>query len=152
VTVIGETSISIRHNMETAHRLFLTKGKCQQIHGHSFWVDLELVGEVDDRGMVAGTDFGEAKRMFRDFLDQNFDHKTLLNQNDPWAGEVIFANDLETRAKLPGLVPTVEDPTTENIAMWIATWAIQNYSWDIQHVVVKVQETAVNAAAISMSR
>lgn len=162
MTIVGETTIEVRHNFETAHRLFQTPGKCENIHGHSFWCNLELVGEVGKTGMLADLDFGDVKKKFRSFLDENFDHRTLLNKEDPWAKPVFFATqtnvehvftaDSSTAYSLPGLFPTEGDPTTENIAYWIATWALQAFPWAVEHVVVKVQETAVNAATCSLSR
>jgi 6-pyruvoyltetrahydropterin/6-carboxytetrahydropterin synthase len=154
VTIVGETTISVRHNFETAHRLYQTPGKCENIHGHSFWCDLELVGNVGATGMLADLDFGDVKKKFRSFLDENFDHRTLLNKIDPWAGQLLFAGaNADGQAHfLPGLFPTEGDPTTENIAYWIATWALQAFPWAVEHVVVKVQETAVNAATCSLSR
>lgn len=154
----GETTITVRHNFETAHRLFLTPGKCENIHGHSFWADLELVGDVDGKGMVAGLDFGDVKKEYRKFLDENFDHRTLLNKEDPWAGDIFLPDITGSQVsakgphKLPGLFPTEGDPTTENIAFWIGTWALQTFPWDVQYVIVKVQETLVNSAACCLSR
>jgi 6-pyruvoyltetrahydropterin/6-carboxytetrahydropterin synthase len=159
VSIVSETSISVRHNFETAHRLFQTPGKCENIHGHSFWCDLELVGQVGKTGMLADLDFGDVKKKFRSFLDENFDHKTLLNKEDPWAGDIYFpttsgimGEDPDGPHRLPGLFPTEGDPTTENIAYWIATWALQAFPWAVEHVLVKVQETAVNAATATLSR
>jgi 6-pyruvoyl tetrahydropterin synthase/QueD family protein len=164
VATVTETSIAVRHNIEVAHRLFRTPGKCENIHGHSMNVELDMFGAVDSStGMLANLDFSDIKKKFRGFLDYNFDHKTLLNKEDPWAGGLIFQSEHDsedvrsgavalTSQTLPGLVTTEGDPTTENIAWWIATWSLENLPWTIENVTVTVHETAVNTATCTLAR
>lgn len=125
-------TIKVRHNMEMAHRLFETPGKCQQIHGHSWWVELEIAGKVDPHGMIL--EFGEVKKTFRAHLDTTFDHHLLLNQND-----------ILMRDQLPGVRAFSADPTTENIASAIADWARTEFSRKFTYRIT-VWETAVNGA------
>lgn len=133
-------TLQVRHNIEVAHRLSRLPGKCEAIHGHSMWVELELGGDVDDRGLLAGLDFGEVKREFRAHLDGEYDHRLLLHAGDPLA-------DLEFgRGRLPGLRACPADPTTENIAEWIGFWAVRTFA-QISAGVVTVRETHVNAAS-----
>lgn len=112
----------------------LLPGKCENIHGHSMWVTLELRGEMDESGRMAGLDFGAVKKAFRGHLDSQYDHHLLLNEHDPFA-------DLA----LPGLHTCAGDPTTENIARWIAEWAATRWL-DVFGTRVLVNETHVNAA------
>lgn len=144
-------SITIRHNIEVAHRLFLTSGKCEQIHGHSMWVELEIPGVINTDGMLNGLEFGSLKKEFRTYLDTTFDHKLLLNLQDPFAGSLIIPDDLNLDSHgrvvtLPGLVTLDRDPTTENIAVLIGGWA---QMMCFEAGTVRVQETAVNAASYS---
>jgi 6-pyruvoyltetrahydropterin/6-carboxytetrahydropterin synthase len=144
-------SITVSHNVEAAHRLYLFPGKCEAIHGHSFNVDMTIYGEVDKNGMVCGLDFGVVKGHFRSYLDTTYDHHLLLNQDDPFAKKIATtdpdsgANVWET---LPGLVALNGDPTTENLARWIGQWAVDVFEY-AQHINVDVHETAVNAASWS---
>lgn len=81
--------------LEAAHRLpNVPEGhKCARLHGHSFRVELHLRGPVDSHtGWVM--DFSEVKRIFKPLYEQ-LDHHYL--------------NDIE------GL----ENPTSENLAIWI---------------------------------
>ena len=139
-------SIIVSHNFEAAHRLFQLPGKCENIHGHSFQVGMELFGFVDGDGIVAGLDFGVVKKAFRGYLDSRYDHHLLLNQDDPFAGEVSY--DGETLLTLPGLMVVEEDPTTENLARWIGEWARKTFAdeFNITGIDICVQETRVNAA------
>jgi 6-pyruvoyltetrahydropterin/6-carboxytetrahydropterin synthase len=81
--------------LEAAHRLpNVPEGhKCARLHGHSFRVELHLDGPVDPHtGWVM--DFSEVKRIFKPFYEQ-LDHHYL--------------ND----------IPGLENPTSENLAIWI---------------------------------
>jgi 6-pyruvoyltetrahydropterin/6-carboxytetrahydropterin synthase len=134
--------IAVKHNIEVAHRLYLTPGKCEHIHGHSMWVTLKLCGAVDPNGILEGLEFGDVKKRFRSFLDDNFDHHLLLNKNDPWARNLETGGGRSV-GQLPGLVTMESDPTTENLARWIGEWAGGEFRLD---VMVEVQETRVNSA------
>lgn len=144
-------SITVRHNVEMAHRLFQTPGKCQRIHGHSFLASLTLSGPVDDCGIVASIDFGTLKSHFRHYLDTNYDHCTLLNRSDPWAGKIHLI-DTEGWHELPGLRTIDCDPTTENFARIIGEWARSGFvEFGIEQIIVSVRETDVNRAGWSWS-
>jgi 6-pyruvoyltetrahydropterin/6-carboxytetrahydropterin synthase len=143
-------AITVRHNVEAAHRLYLLPGKCEAIHGHSFDVSMGLHGEVDKNGMVCGLDFGVVKRHFRDYLDAQYDHRLLLNQADPFASKVAIIDDAGGNdwQYLPGVRACNGDPTTENMAQWIGEWAVEVFtSWGVPYVSIDVHETAVNAAS-----
>jgi 6-pyruvoyltetrahydropterin/6-carboxytetrahydropterin synthase len=134
--------LKVKHNIEVAHRLSLLPGKCENIHGHSMNVILELTGFVDKNGIMAGVEFGALKKRFRGHLDEVYDHHLLLNESDPFAPDIITANG--AFCPLPGLRTCQGDPTTENIAQWIATEMIQTYGTLVS--AVEVWETAVNCA------
>jgi 6-pyruvoyltetrahydropterin/6-carboxytetrahydropterin synthase len=150
MTLTPCTSLSIRHNMEMAHRLFLTPGKCEQIHGHSWWVTLTAWGHVDANGLMEGIDFSELKNLLRSYMDRTYDHRLLLNRSDPWAGDLTY--DGETYMKLPGLVEFDGDPTTELLAQAIGQDMISvlGRQWDIPRLKVDVWETSVNNASWSI--
>jgi 6-pyruvoyl-tetrahydropterin synthase len=142
--------IAVRHNIEVAHRLFESKGKCEQIHGHSMWVTLKLFGRIDDKGILVNNEdvqfeFGEVKRKFRSMLDYTYDHHLLLNAEDDWANS-LFTKEGERIGELPGLRTFSGDPTTENIATWIAEWAAAAFATDTE---AEVWETSVNMARSS---
>lgn len=143
-------SYTTSHSMQIGHRLFLQPGKCQNIHGHSMKVHLTLWGNIDDNGIFEGRDFGQIKKTFREHLDSKYDHKLLLNKDDPYARPIAFIQDnvgdmIEEPKTLPGLVACNGDPTTENIARWIANWASYAFQLDCD---VTVDETDSNSIAV----
>lgn len=141
-----EQSISVRHNVEMAHRLFLTPGNCEQIHGHSWDVKLTLTGLVDNNGLLSGINFTELKKTLREYLDKTFDHRVLLNPADPLAGKLHVA-DSEGWFTLPGLQTMPSgDPTTENFAETIGRYIQTNLYGEFSAICVNVMETSVNFA------
>lgn len=143
--------IAVKHNIEVAHRLYQTKGKCEAIHGHSMWVELRLqaVGTNKTTGIAYNfeekpLEFGEIKKAFRGHLDEVYDHHLLLNKEDPWSQPI----DVGTKGHvgqefLPGLNAVAGDPSTENIALWIAEFSAGRFKVDCD---VAVWETRVNMA------
>jgi len=61
-----------------AHRLRNYKGKCENLHGHNWKVDVTVGGEIDGSGMVI--DFGILKEILEQVLSK-LDHK-YLNEID----------------------------------------------------------------------
>jgi 6-pyruvoyl tetrahydropterin synthase/QueD family protein len=121
-----------------AHRLSLTEGKCEQIHGHSWNVTLRLRGEVDESGKVL--EFGDVKKQFREYLDTTFDHHLLLYAKDPILLDGVRGHVV---SGLPGLQLFEDDPTTENFAKHLLIWATDLFDLRAE---VEVWETAVNMA------
>jgi 6-pyruvoyltetrahydropterin/6-carboxytetrahydropterin synthase len=92
------------------HRLLNYPGKCRHLHGHNgrLIITFEASG-LDERGMVL--DFSEIKRAVSGWIDENLDHRMVLNRADPAApvlqgmGEPLYLMDV--------------NPTAENIARLI---------------------------------
>lgn len=89
------------------HRLLRYQGKCKNLHGHNGKLEIVLVcSRLDDRGMVV--DFSDIKSRLGRWVDENLDHRLILNRRDPWL------------AALKKMDPTVKvvdfNPTAENLA------------------------------------
>ncbi|MCS7175821.1 6-carboxytetrahydropterin synthase QueD [Pseudothermotoga sp.] len=83
--------LSREFTFDAAHRLESYKGKCEDLHGHTYRVRVTVFGDVDEEGMVI--DFVELKKIVNEKVLSLLDHK-YLNQ----------------------IIP---QPTAENIARWI---------------------------------
>jgi len=94
--------------ISTGHRLPNHKGGCYNIHGHNYWVYIEIGFNIPDRYIEGKEgfliDFGDVKRIIND----TFDHKFIAYEKDP------FANILED---LPGVVFVEYIPTAENMSL-----------------------------------
>lgn len=71
----------IRDDFSAAHHLREYKGKCEQLHGHNWHVELRLAGsDLDAAGMLL--DFGDVKHLLGEVLGQ-LDH-VYLNDVPPF--------------------------------------------------------------------
>jgi 6-pyruvoyltetrahydropterin/6-carboxytetrahydropterin synthase len=134
--------ITIKHNFETAHRLPHLPGKCQSLHGHSWWCHVTVSGPE----LAAGTlvEFGAFKAGLRGWIDRELDHGTMLGPDDPLV-PLLRAERCKVR-EVEGW------PTVENVAVMLAAVA----SAELRKLVtaprctvtrVRVTETHVNEAA-----
>lgn len=87
-----------------AHRLYEYKGKCNNIHGHTYRLEVTVSGVLNALGMVI--DFKDLKEKVTESVLTAFDHALILHGKDPLVGI------------LTGVVPIVvmkENPTAENM-------------------------------------
>lgn len=98
------------HDICAGHRVVGHEGKCRNLHGHNYRVT--FICESDDLDKVGRViDFSEVKARLCMWLEDEWDHKMLIWENDPLS-EV-----------LPGIDPTVVlvpfNPTAENIGQYL---------------------------------
>jgi 6-pyruvoyltetrahydropterin/6-carboxytetrahydropterin synthase len=83
---------------ETGHALYGYDGKCRNVHGHSYKLEVSIIGlPIDDNanvkyGMVL--DFGDLKAIVKKEIVDVFDHATIFNKNTP---HLEIAKELENR-------------------------------------------------------
>ena len=95
------------HDISCGHRVYQHESKCAHLHGHNYRVHFTCEAEsLDNIGRVI--DFSDMKSRLCMWLEDQWDHKTLIWENDPWA------------KVLPEIDPTIVivpfNPTAENIA------------------------------------
>jgi len=117
------------------HRLVGDAGLCGHPHGHNATAEIEIRADsLDHRNMVV--DFGDIKRVVKDWVDRNLDHKMILRRDDPLLkpleqlGEPVFVVE--------------ENPTAEIVAKLIFDFA---RSRGFRVMCVKVWETPNSYAA-----
>ena len=85
-------SITKVFSFDCAHRLYDYDGKCKNIHGHTYKLEITLKGNISNSGMII------------DFHDLNdIVNKNIINKVDH-----IYLNDIFDF-----------NPTCENLAIWI---------------------------------
>ncbi len=109
-------NITKRFYFEAAHRLMHNKGKCKNIHGHNYVVDVAIhnLGINEKTGMTV--DFNSLK-FIKDWIDDCLDHAILLNFDD----KPIIRLCQKYEYKWCGFEG---DPTAENIATVIKDFLI----------------------------
>ena len=64
-----------------AHRQYLHAGRCFNVHGHEYKIQVEFgCSEPDEQGFVL--DFGKLK-FIKNYLNDNVDHGFFVDENDP---------------------------------------------------------------------
>lgn len=77
----GKWRLTVRDQFSAAHALRGYCGKCENLHGHNFRVEITVEGtRLDEAGMLI--DFGILKRGLREILAR-LDHH-VLNQIEPF--------------------------------------------------------------------
>lgn len=99
-------------DFDSAHYTTGTTEKCRNLHGHTFSLDVEVKGELDEKsGMVL--DFGSIKGAVEEVLE-GWDHKFLIPKSE--------ADKVEAKGPFNFEVKIIEGraATTENIALNLA--------------------------------
>ncbi len=125
-----------------AHRLMGHEGKCLNLHGHNYRVEIFVSGNsTDSVGRII--DFSVINRLFKNWIETNWDHAVLLSRDDEGAIDAVSQIEPNKLYLLP------DNPTAENMARYlieqiapalIAT--IPNYDVFVSKVVLWETDTA----------
>jgi 6-pyruvoyltetrahydropterin/6-carboxytetrahydropterin synthase len=95
------------HDFSTGHRVFGHESKCAHLHGHNYRIHLTVEADaLDSVGRVM--DFSAIKEHLCYWLEEEWDHKFLVWEQDP------FANTLK-ELDPEGTVVVNFNPTAENM-------------------------------------
>lgn len=133
-----------RLEFDSAHRVVNHESKCKMLHGHRYVVEATFSAEeLDSLGRVI--DFGVIREILGKWLDDNFDHNTILSVTDQELGDNI--------AKITGqkIYYLPYNPTAENIAKYLFKVICPQLfaSYPITCVNIKVYETPNCSAQIN---
>lgn len=104
---------------ETAHALYGYKGKCKNIHGHSYKLYVTVKGKPisnihhPQNGMVL--DFGDLKEIVHNLIIEPFDHAILLNTHTQ---HKLLGEELHKQGHK--VILTDYQPTCENMIQYFA--------------------------------
>lgn len=149
-------SVVVRHNFETAHRLPELGGKCQNLHGHSWWCEITVAAPAMPDGTVV--EFGALKARLREWIDTWLDHGAMLGVGDPLVPALLHEGSkvcrfgaADPRGPAESHAAAFPWPTVENVAHLLANVA-QEILAALDHAPaagvtrVTVHETHVNSA------
>lgn len=128
--------VAKRFRWEAAHRLPWHEGPCDNLHGHSYRVTVELEGTPDERGMLI--DFQDIKQVLKPLIDA-WDHAILIADTDTELLQVAKQTDWK-HAVLPF------DTTAENLVTYVADYLCEEAvtilrANDVTTVRVRLAET-----------
>lgn len=75
--------LKVEHSFDSAHFLANYEGKCGNIHGHRWRVEIEIQSEgLAQGGQLDGmiVDFGDLKRAVKEVIDE-YDHALIIERN-----------------------------------------------------------------------
>lgn len=67
--------VSKEFTFDSAHHLHCYEGKCQNLHGHTYKLQVIMKGRTDHRGIVI--DFADIKRIAKERVIDRLDHQYL---------------------------------------------------------------------------
>lgn len=132
--------LKAEHSFDSAHFLTGYKGKCSNIHGHRWRVEIEVKAE----GLVKGgqldgmvVDFGDLKQAVKQMVDE-YDHALIIQK------DTMREKTLEC-LKEDGfkMIEVSFRPTAENFAAFFFN-TIKNQGFDVKRTAV--YETPTNCA------
>ena len=142
---MSKIRITKQFSFETGHALYGYDGKCKNVHGHSYRLDVTVIGiPISDTnnvkyGMVI--DFSDLKKIVKEDIVNVFDHATVFNKNTP---HVELAKELKDRGHNVLLVDY--QPTSEMMVIDFAEKIKQRLPNNINLFSLKLQETATSFA------
>jgi 6-pyruvoyltetrahydropterin/6-carboxytetrahydropterin synthase len=142
--VMPKIRITKRFHFEMAHTLYNYDGLCSNIHGHSYNLEVTLIGEPRNEpshpkdGMVM--DFAGLKEMVKSKIVNRFDHTLMINRLIP-EDEVAILRKTSSRILVVDF-----QPTTENIAAYIAGILREHLPENISLFGIRLFETVTSFA------
>lgn len=142
---MSKIRITKQFSFETGHALYGYDGKCKNVHGHSYKLNVTVIGTpISDSshvkyGMVI--DFGDLKKIVKSEIVDKFDHATVFNRNTP---HIELARELENRDHTVILVEY--QPTSENMVVDFAEKIKNRLPEHIKLHSLKLQETETSFA------
>jgi len=105
--------LRVETTFAAAHRVVDSKGKCENLHGHTFTVELFVVAEnTEENGMVI--DFAELKTALAKVTD-SLDH-TYLNENTALGNPTSENIAKYYFGELKKILPSI--PKLEKVRVW----------------------------------
>lgn len=101
-----------RLEFDAAHRVMLHESKCKYVHGHRYALEATFsASQLDSLGRVV--DFGLLKQRLLGWINEHWDHATILSHEDKKLGEAIASQTGQDIFYLPA------NPTAENMAAYL---------------------------------
>ena len=108
-------------SFDASHRLLHYRGKCHNLHGHRWKVEIWITGRTDDETNIL-VDYNEIKEVVN-----RFDHQIILNMADPMVPRI---------EEFHPVITTPGDPTSELLAALIRDAIEGKYSGNGKNITV----------------
>ncbi|MFA7272495.1 MAG: 6-carboxytetrahydropterin synthase [Crocinitomicaceae bacterium] len=141
--------VTKKFQFDMAHALFGYDGPCKNIHGHTYYLEVTLMGwpNVEEanpkQGMVL--DFGDLKAVIKKHILEPYDHALVLNKNAGYAKSGIFTQEFEKVVSVPF------QPTCENLVIYFVEKIRDEFPSSTQLIRVRLDETPTSYAEWHLS-
>ncbi|MGA2668852.1 MAG: 6-pyruvoyl tetrahydropterin synthase family protein [Ignavibacteria bacterium] len=136
--------IAKEFSWEMGHRLPFHEGLCRNIHGHSYKMVVELIGEVNKSGMII--DFYDLGKVIKPIIE-NYDHSFLCWENDKPLREFLEKYDM--KRVIVSYQATVENICNDLIqVIYKGLKKLEGYNFE--RLIVKIFETPNSFAESSI--
>ena len=141
---MAKIRVTKRFHFEMAHTLHEYDGLCKNIHGHSYNLEVTLIGESKNQpnhpkdGMVL--DFSQLKTIVKEQIVSRFDHSLMVNR-------LVSEKQQQLLKQTTDRVIVVNfQPTSENIVTYIAEILQQHLPSDVSLFSIRLFETVTSFA------
>jgi len=100
------------HDFSAGHRVYGHESKCAHLHGHNYRVHFVCVPAEDLDSVGRVVDFSVIKNKLCNWLEECWDHKTLIWIKDPLLKDLQLIDP-------QGVLPVPFNPTAENMAQFL---------------------------------
>ena len=133
--------VTKQFKFETGHALHGYDGLCKNVHGHSYKLDVTVIGMpiTDSRHVKNGMviDFGDLKAIVNQEIVNPFDHATVLNVSTP---HKEIADEMENRGHK--IIRVNYQPTSEMMVLDFAEKLKSKLPHHLELYSIKLRETA----------
>jgi 6-pyruvoyltetrahydropterin/6-carboxytetrahydropterin synthase len=146
---IPKIRVTKSFTFDMAHALYGYDGPCKNIHGHTYHLDITLLGQpIADiehvkLGMVI--DFGDLKSIVQKLIIEVFDHALVLNEEAPYSKSEVISNEFEKVILVPF------QPTCENLLLHFVDILKEKFSDETQLLSISLKETPTSSASWFLS-
>ncbi|WP_456366931.1 6-pyruvoyl trahydropterin synthase family protein [Thermococcus sp.] len=148
---VSERRIGWHKDFDSSHFLALPyESKCLRIHGHTYNVDVEIWGELNENGMIF--DFNHLGNLVK-----LLDHRILVSESwilENRGGKLVIEKNGK-RIELPENEAVVLDKpnvTAEYIAEWFAERVAEKAGENVRKIMVKIWEDPRSYAEVTLER
>ncbi len=136
--------VTKRFHFEMAHALYQYDGLCRNIHGHSYNLQVTLIGETKKQpgnpkdGMVL--DFSDLKAVVKSKIVNRFDHALMVNS-------LFSKKQIDLLKQTSERIIVVDfQPTSENIVTYISEILKQHLPSGVSLFSIRLYETVTSYA------
>lgn len=141
---MAKIRVTKKFHFEMAHVLYKYDGLCRNIHGHTYNMEVTLLGDLKEElehpkdGMVV--DFGKLKKLVKEKIVNVYDHSLVVSKSYADKNQQYLMNVTER------LIVHDFQPTSENMCVYFAQVLQPELPKNVSLYSIRLYETATSYA------